>query len=221
MLAGAACCRGAPARSAARRVTLSPKLAAVTTASTSDEELMLGYASGDARAFDLLYERNRGPLWRYVSRQLNDESVTADVFQEVWARVVAHRRSYEPRAKFSTWLYRVAHNCCVDHWRRTGRRRQREVDDDASLERLADESTPSPAELADDEQAAAALRAALALLPEVQREAFLLYAEAGLDLRAIGEVTGVGTETAKSRLRYAVAKLKRALAGRREAGADT
>ena len=200
----------APARG--RTSTASPKLVRVMTEATGDEALMLRYAAGDAHAFESLYERHRGPLWRFLSRQLRDDAATADVFQEAWTRVISHRLSYEPRAKFSTWLYRIAHHCCVDHWRRTGRRKQRELaDGDDLIATLADDASPAPDGLAEDEQAAEALGAALAALPEVQREVFLLYAEAGLDLTAIAEATGVGVETAKSRLRYAVAKLKRAL----------
>lgn len=191
----------------------SPKLLRVTSPATGDEALMLRYAAGEARAFESLYERHRGPLWRFLSRQLRDDSVTADVFQEAWSRVIAHRQSYEPRARFATWLYRIAHHCCVDHWRRIGRRQQRELPDgDDVIAAIADEATPAPDRWAENAQAAEALSAALAELPEAQREVFLLYAEAGLDLAAIGEATGVGTETAKSRLRYAVARLGRALA---------
>jgi RNA polymerase sigma-70 factor (ECF subfamily) len=178
-----------------------------------DETLMLRYARGDAQAFEVLYRRHRARLWRFLIRQLQDETSTADVFQETWSRVISHRLRYEPRARFGTWLYRIAHHCCVDHWRQTGRRRQREIEDPhALLEDIDDEATPGPAQVAEDAEAAERLRAALSDLPDAQREAFLLFAEAGLDLPAIAEVTGVGAETAKSRLRYATAKLKRALA---------
>lgn len=200
-------------RPRARAAKAWPKLAPVNAGEPDDGELMLRYAAGEAQAFDALYERHRASLWRFVCRTLRDETVAADVFQETWSRVIAHRGSYEPRAKFSTWIYRIAHNCCVDHWRRSGRRRLREVGDAGELlDSIADEAAASPESVVDDERSAAALREALTRLPEPQREAFLLYAEAGLDVAAIASVTGVGAETAKSRLRYAVAKLKRALA---------
>ena len=190
-----------------------PKLPAVAAEDVDDGELMLRYAGGDARAFEALYQRIRAPLWRFVCRQLRDETIAADVFQETWTRVIAHRNRYQRRAQFSTWIYRIAHNCCVDHWRRSGRRQQRELADAGdALDSIADEMSPTPAVIAETEQSAALLREALARLPEPQREAFLLYAEAGLEIAAIAEVTGVGAETAKSRLRYAVAKLKRQLA---------
>ena len=191
----------------------SPKLTTVREAHDTDEQLMLRYGRGEAQAFEHLYQRHRAPLWRFVARNLRDEAITADVFQEIWARVVAHRARYEPRAKFTTWLYRIAHHCCVDHWRSSARRQRRELPGaDELVDSVADPDAATPLELVDDEQSAARLRAAVATLPDEQREAFLLYAEAGLALAEIGEATGVGTETAKSRLRYAVAKLRRALA---------
>jgi len=204
---------GTPARGLATDGAASPKLSSMASDQAADETLMLRYASGDARAFELLYGRHRGPLWRFLSRQLRNETTTADVFQETWSRVISHRLRYEPRAKFGTWLYRIAHHCCVDHWRRTGRRVQHEVaDPHAVLEDVSDDDARTPSQIVEDGEAAERLQTALAELPDVQRETFLLYAEAGLDLPAIAVITGVGTETAKSRLRYAAAKLKRALA---------
>jgi len=80
----------------------SPKLAGMASDDPGDEALMLRYARGDAQAFDTLYGRHRAPLWRFLSRQLQDETSTADVFQETWSRVISHRLRYEPRAKFGT-----------------------------------------------------------------------------------------------------------------------
>ncbi len=94
----------------------------------ADAQLMLRYAAGDARAFDALYEGHRRALWRFIRRSVPDEAATDDVFQECWSRVIAHRESYRPEARFATWLYRIAHNCCMDHWRRSGRRGARETD---------------------------------------------------------------------------------------------
>ncbi len=100
----------------------------------ADAQLMLRYAAGDARAFDALYEAHRRALWRFIRRSVPDAAATDDVFQECWSRVIAHRESYRPEARFATWLYRIAHNCCMDHWRRSGRRGARETaDEDAVL----------------------------------------------------------------------------------------
>lgn len=180
-------------------------------AGDADAQLMLRYARGDARAFDVLYAHHRAGLWRFIRRTVADDVATDDVFQECWSRVIAHRADYRPEARFATWLYRIAHNCCMDHWRRHGRRSTREsADEDAIAGAIADPAAaPLPAAIAD--QSARRLAAALARLPEEQRGAFLLYVEGGLSVAEIGEATGVSAEAAKSRLRYAVAKLKEML----------
>jgi RNA polymerase sigma-70 factor (ECF subfamily) len=177
----------------------------------ADAQLMLRYAAGDARAFDELYASHRGALWRFIRRCVKDAAATDDVFQECWSRVIAYRESYRPEARFATWLYRIAHNCCMDHWRKSGRRDRRETADDDAVALAADESSAQPLAAVLAGEAGERLAAALERLPQEQRSAFLLYVEGGLTVAEIGETTGVNPETAKSRLRYAVARLKQAL----------
>jgi RNA polymerase sigma-70 factor (ECF subfamily) len=177
----------------------------------ADAQLMLRYASGDARAFDALYANHRGALWRFIRRTVPDAAATDDVFQECWSRVIAHRESYRPEARFATWLYRIAHNCCMDHWRRSGRRSARETADEDAVLGAPDDPAAEPLSAALEGESAARLAAALERLPPEQRAAFLLYVEGGLSIAEIGEATAVNPETAKSRLRYAVARLKQSL----------
>lgn len=177
----------------------------------ADAQLMLRYAHGDARAFDLLYANHRAALWRFIRRTVADDAATDDVFQESWSRVIAHRADYRPEARFATWLYRIAHNCCMDHWRRHGRRGAREAADEEAVAAAADDPAAGPLPAAVAAESGRRLAAALARLPAEQRAAFLLYVEGGLSVAEIGEATGVPAETAKSRLRYATAKLKEML----------
>jgi RNA polymerase sigma-70 factor (ECF subfamily) len=177
----------------------------------ADAQLMLRYAGGDARAFDALYEAHRRALWRFIRRSVPDAAATDDVFQECWSRVIAHRESYRPEARFATWLYRIAHNCCMDHWRRSGRRGTRETADEDAVLEAAGDAASGPLEMALQGEAGERLAAALDRLPREQRAAFLLYVEGGLTVAEIGQATGVNPETAKSRLRYAVTRLKQAL----------
>lgn len=177
----------------------------------ADAQLMLRYAAGDARAFEELYERNRGTLWRFIKRLVGDAAATDDVFQECWSRVISSRGRYQPTARFATWLYHIAHNCCMDHWRRSGRRRTHETTDDDAVAAAAAAPAGNPQELAIASEKGGRLATALARLPEEQRLAFLLYVEAGLSVAEIAVQTGAGVETAKSRLRYAVARLKEML----------
>jgi RNA polymerase sigma-70 factor (ECF subfamily) len=182
-------------------------------AGDADAQLMLRYAAGDARAFDELYATHRGALWRFIRRSVKDAAATDDVFQECWSRVIAHRDNYRPEARFATWLYRIAHNCCMDHWRKGGRRAARETADDEAVAAAPGDPGEQPLAAVLEGEAAERLEAALAQLPDEQRDAFLLYVEGGLSVAEIGATTGVNPETAKSRLRYAVARLKQALGG--------
>jgi len=169
---------------------------------------MLRYATGDAAAFATLYERHKGGVWRYLLRGAGSEATTAELFQDVWASVVRVRASYAPTARFATWLYRLAHNRLVDHWRAA---KPHDVLDEEVhvLEAAAHEA---PAARAVQAEQGTRLLAALAGLAAEQREAFLLQAEGGLSLEEIAATQGVGRETVKSRLRYALAKLRKELA---------
>jgi RNA polymerase sigma-70 factor (ECF subfamily) len=196
--------RFAPAR-LARRVDL--------VSDDEDAQLMLAYAGGEMRAFETLYSRHRAALYRYLVRQARDGEVANDLFQEVWSRVIANRARYEPRAKFRTFLFTLAYNCFIDHCRRTKARPAGTGIEDADAADLlpADEDGRPEAVLQRDE-CSQRYRAALATLPPEQRDVYLLHEESELSLEEIARVTGVGAETAKSRLRYAVGKLKAALA---------
>ncbi|CAN5139385.1 RNA polymerase sigma factor [soil metagenome] len=178
---------------------------------TDDIDLMLSYRSGDAKAFETLYGRYRGGLYRYLLRQCGDPEIASDLFQEVWSRVVKARNSYRPTARFNTWLFRIAHNCYVDHYRREQRR---PTAGEPGCADWADDPSERPEAQTQDLERAERLLAALDKLPAEQREAFLLREEAGLSLGEIGQATGVGRETAKSRLRYAVQRLRDALTER-------
>ena len=177
-----------------------------------DSALMLRYRDGDAHAFEQLYARHKGSLYRYLQRLCRDTEVANDVFQEVWGKVIASRERYEPRAQFNTFLFRIAHNCAIDHFRRVGRVAPHQLSDvDELAEVLAGEDADRPDMRASESQLNQAFRQALDALPPEQRDVFVLYEESGLSLEEIGRVTGVAMETAKSRLRYAVTKLRAAL----------
>jgi RNA polymerase sigma-70 factor (ECF subfamily) len=177
-----------------------------------DSALMLRYRDGDLRAFEALYARHKGALYRYLQRLCRDPDVASDLFQEVWSRVIASRERYEVRAQFNTFLFRIAHNCAVDYFRRAGKMPAGQVADVTELEEVlaGDESDRPEAQLS-EAQVRAAFKRALDELPAEQRDVFVLYEESGLSLEEIGNVTGVAMETAKSRLRYAVGKLRAAL----------
>ena len=172
-----------------------------------DSALMLRYKDGDVGAFEILYHRHNNSLYRYLLRLCHHRDTAEDIFQEVWGKIIKARERYRPTAKFTTFLYRVAHNCFIDHVRRN-QRHQNTVDVDPDSQR-------NPAEGPDIETerdlARRRLEAALQDLPEEQRDVFLLHEEGGLSLDQIAHVTGANRETTKSRLRYAVKKLRAAI----------
>jgi RNA polymerase sigma-70 factor (ECF subfamily) len=180
----------------------------------SDEDLMLSYRDGNAAAFDELYHRHKGPLYRYMLRQCRDAAAAEDLFQDIWANLVRARRTYTVTARFSTYLYRLAHNRVIDHYRRRVPAALVSFDDeDATLPELAAPVHELPDTRYDVKQQAARLLELLGTLPEAQRETFVLQHEAGMSIEEIAEVTGVEHETAKSRLRYAMAKLRAGMRG--------
>jgi len=172
-----------------------------------DSALMLRYRDGDVAAFELLYKRHNDALYRYLMRLCRHRDTAEDIFQDVWGKIIKARDTYRPTAKFTTFLYRVAHNCFIDHIRRNKRHTQT-VD-------IEPDNQPDPGDLPEMQTerslARRRLQAALQELPDEQRDVFLLREEAGLSLEQIAAVTGSNRETTKSRLRYAVNKLRTAI----------
>ena len=172
----------------------------------ADEALMLAYAAGDTSAFEQLYSRHRSRLYRYLLRQVRDPALADEFFQDIWQRVIAAREGWKPDAAFTTWLFRIAHNRLTDHWRALKHRPPAPADGDERAARVPDPDTPER-NLSEFEQRRR-LQLALAELPEDQREVLQLRLEQELSLEEIGQITGVGRETVKSRLRYAMDKLR-------------
>ena len=200
----------------------------------SDEQLMQAYAAGDVAAFDVLYARHEGPLFRFVRRVLGSRlTAQADeVFQDSWLRIVTARDSFAPeRGRWKTWAYTVAHNLAMDRLRVSGREVSLDAMNDAddgigagdarggdlgwlraTLSTAQDptlDSTPASTEdIAHWRAAGQQLLRCLDALPALQRAAFLLHHEDGSSVEDLARALGLGFETAKSRLRYALQKLR-------------
>ena len=170
----------------------------------SDEKLMQRYAKGDAKAFDQLYARHRAPLYRYFIRQVNDPATANDLYQGAWEKIIKARNKYRPASPFKVWMYRIAHNHLIDHYRRV------RPTDPVEPDTLSDRQSDVTEAVIESEQKDM-LRAGISALPMEQRNTLLLQLESGLKMTEIAKVTGVGRETVKSRLRYAVNTLKRSL----------
>ena len=187
----------------------------------SDEELITAYKNGKVEAFRTLVERHERPVYRFCLRSLGNPEAAADATQEVFLRVVRNAPRWEQKAKFTTWLYTIARNYCIDEARK-GRFRKTDSlnesahkDDDGGEEKQDRVQAPTPASdaVADQRRVRAVIDEALATLPEEQREVFCLREYSGLAFKDIAEAVGANENTVKSRMRYALTALRKALEG--------
>jgi len=186
----------------------------MTEAGDSDEALMARYARGEPAAFALLYRRHELRVWHYLERNVGNRSLAEDLLQEVWFAVAREAPGYRPTARFTTWLFTIAHHRVIDAIRA---RREH-----LSLESMGYEAAPviqylssgtaaGPLAEAVAREQASALARALSELPSEQRDAFLLQMEGAFSIEEIAAITGSSFETTKSRLRYARSKLRELL----------
>ncbi len=179
----------------------------------SDEALMLSYRDGDEGAFRALYYRYRAPLMRFSRHLAGSASDAEEVFQETWIAVVHSRASYSVRARFNTWLFAIAHRRAADRHRKRARQRAEPLAETAAdVEAQTAHRTEQPPDAAIADARQRALQVAIAALPFEQREVFLLRAETGLGVREIARLTRALPETTRSRLRYALRELRKAMA---------
>jgi len=179
---------------------------------------MRAYGQGDARAFETLYARYKAATYRYFLRHAGGNAATADeLHQDLWLRVIGARERYEVQAKFSTWLYTLARHRMVDHWRSRHGVTMASLEDEATVAQAEEAMSASrdgredPLYATIDAQTRHRLVVALADVPKLQRDAFLLHIEGGLSLEQIAALTSASGETVKSRLRYAYCRLRAAL----------
>lgn len=187
---------------------------------------MLAFKSGDARAFSTLVQRHRGPVYNFILRFVGHRQRAEDVLQETWLKVVRNSSEWQPKAKFTTWVYTIARNLCVDSARKESFRKTDSLDAPASHDAsdgrsvgdlVADENASTPDRAAHNVRIRPMIEKALESLPTEQREVFLLREYQGIGFKEIAEVTGVNENTVKSRMRYALEGLRKRLA---ELGVD-
>ncbi len=175
-----------------------------------DQQLMCQYAEGDHQAFALLYRKHKDALYRYFIRQIGNSQLAEDLYQDTWGRVIKAADNYQSTAKFTTWLYTIAHNLLVDHYRalKPVDNFSEHEDVEYELEAKLSREQDTPEHHNEQQLKANTLRSCIALLPQVQKEAFLLSMEQGFTAATIAEIVGAGMEATKSRLRYANQSLK-------------
>lgn len=186
----------------------------MTVSDESDEDLMARYGRGDTAAFEVLYRRHEMRVWRYLERNLRNRATADELMQEVWFAVAREATRYVSSARFTTWLFTIAHHRMIDSIRKS--RRQTSLDSlgheaEAVVEQLTSDPSAGPYAAAVARDQAEALIQAVETLPAEQREAFLLQAEGDLSVEEIAAITHTNFETTKSRLRYARTKLRELL----------
>jgi RNA polymerase sigma-70 factor (ECF subfamily) len=181
---------------------------------------MLAFKSGDARAFSTLVQRHRGPVYNFILRYTGHRQRAEDVLQETWLKVVRNSSEWQPKARFTTWVYTIARNLCVDSARKESFRKADSLDAPASHDEsdgrsmgdlVADEGAQTPDRAAHNVRIRPMIEKALESLPQEQREVFLLREYQGIGFKEIAEVTGVNENTVKSRMRYALEGLRKRL----------
>lgn len=182
---------------------------------------MAAYQNGDVAAFAELVARHEKPLWNFLRRFVQDVATAEDLLQETFMRAVKGAADWRPNAKFSTWLYTIGRNLCVDHARRAVHRRAVSLDgpgaagDDDGAPRLHERVSgldPGGERRALTRELAAALERAILALPEAQREVFVMREVLELPFAEIAHMVGASEATVKSRMRYALERLRLELA---------
>ncbi len=180
---------------------------------------MVRYQRGDRQAFATLVQRYKRPIFNFILRHLRQPALAEEVTQDVFMRVVQKAAEFKHEARFSTWLYTIARNLSVDHLRKLALRRHPSLDQprgpDDSRTLLDAVSDPHPSASVDrsavSTEVGATIVSAVDQLPAEQREVFLLREIANLPFKEIASITGVPENTVKSRMRYALDRLREAL----------
>jgi RNA polymerase sigma-70 factor (ECF subfamily) len=182
----------------------------------SDEALLADYREGDSRAFETLLARYRGPIFNFLLRSARDRGRAEELYQDVWMKVIERCDEFRGDAKFSTWLYTIARNLCIDHQRKMKFRGHASLDAPLPMsgQPIGEGVSgfgPSTEQLASGGLLRERIGRAVEGLPEEQREVFLLRQLQGLAFREIAEVVGAPANTVKSRMRYALERLQHLL----------
>jgi RNA polymerase sigma-70 factor, ECF subfamily len=193
-------------------------------AAVTDELLMIRYQRGDSEAFGWLVRRHNQRLYNFILRLVKNPSAAEELAQEAFLKIVKNSASFKHEARFSTWLYAIARNLCIDHQRKQRLRRHNSLDQPANQSQPTDQGSRTLGETVADPhpssnversvtkgRMAEAMVGAVEALPDDQKEVFLLRELGGLPFKDIAEVTGVGENTVKSRMRYALERLQQAL----------
>ena len=181
----------------------------------ADEALMIRYQNGEVRAFEILLERHRRPVYNFILRFVGSRELAEDLIQDTFLRVIRGASNYQQKAKFTTWLYTIARNLCVDQSRRKKHRKAASLDQPMTksaesgtlLDVIPGKDMPSDRK-AVSRQLHQTIHKAINSLPDEQREVFLMREFLNMPFKQIAQIVEMPENTVKSRMRYALEKLR-------------
>lgn len=182
----------------------------------TDEELITMFQTGDAAAFEALFDKYKGPIYIFLVRQCGNKDTASDLTQDVFTKLIKKADTFKHQSKFSTWIYTVARNTAMDHARKSKHRKHASLDtavseDSPTLIEKVSGDGPSPERSSNAKQLKQALAKAIEDLPSDQREVFILREYHGMPFAEIAEVVDAKVGTVKSRMRYALEALRQEL----------
>ncbi len=178
---------------------------------------MVRYADGDTDAFELLFHRHKQSVYAFIRQYNIYTDMTDDLFQEVFLRIIRNRERYSPKAKFSTWLFTITRSVCIDAIRKGSQAKvislfpERHNKDETPILQILSGTEPSPRETMFQTETQSLIQEIIQSLPEKQREILLLREKTDLTFEEIGKVLGCSSNTAKSRMHYALLALRKQL----------
>ena len=182
---------------------------------STDEQLMSAFSKtadvNNQRAFEILYQRHKGPLYRFIKKSINHEQDAKEVFQELWFKIINNKQQYDAQQKFTTWAYTIARRMMIDQFRKTGRMAEVTRMDNNPETQAQEHELKQPENDFEARQMSKELNHAITALPLNQRTAFIMKHDSGLSIKEIAQITAQPHEQIKSQYRYAVEKIKMAL----------
>lgn len=192
------------------------KSVTVTREDLTDETLMMAFKEGDERAFQILFLRHRKALYGYLLRFLGQAQAAEEAFQEVFLRLIRSAQQYKSSSRFTSWLYSITRNYCIDQSRKRRFRNHVSLDEKAGeqvvpLKELVASNEAGADDRLTEKNLQSALHRILQGLNLEQREVFLMREFQGLTFEDIARLTKTSANTVKSRMRYALQSIQKEL----------
>jgi RNA polymerase sigma factor (sigma-70 family) len=180
----------------------------------SDQELINLFISGNVNALEVLVLRHKDKLYTSIHFLVKDKYLAEDIFQDVFIRIIDTVRGgrYSDEGKFLPWAMRIAHNLCVDHFRKVKRTPTIKTGDDQDIFEVLNFTEPSAEDTMIRNQSHARVRQLLDQLPADQREVIILRHYADMSFKDIARITGCSINTALGRMRYGLINLRKMMA---------